>query len=433
MILEMPGSARRRWFSAAGLVLCLSVSAYAQFSGFVSGTYGYHRNPLYNYETAGDQVVQGYTELQYIHAIESGSLSARYIGGLMVFNAFAERNYYEHTGSVHFQRTFGDTTPRRTHSGDHQPDEENTMDEVTSIDRDSVRSYLDVDLRVAARHDKAPFEAFDNTGLSVAGSYRVRLGPLYLRVHNDCGIRSYRYLEELSNVADVLILQLGKFSANGLSLGALGQAGFKHFTSNQYDTTHFEPVRTNPGKGGGKGNAGAKLGNPSGKSILVNESTNIASQVAGGFFGSLTWKSGSLSADALYRFNTGSASRYLAQYANTSILSEDIYNDFFSYDGPSLSVVIRHSLVLGLQATLTGVVQRKRFSAPALDLMGEVVGINRIDLHGSAELWLSRYFELGGGFGLDIAFSTGAVRNQSNDQYNDFAHYQVGISAGVGF
>jgi hypothetical protein len=74
-----------------------------------------------------------------------------------------------------------------------------------------------------------------------------------------------------------------------------------------------------------------KLVNPSGKGILVNESTNTASQVAGGFFGSLTWKSGSLSADALYRFNTGSASRYLAQYANTSILSEDIYNDFAHY------------------------------------------------------------------------------------------------------
>jgi hypothetical protein len=83
----------------------------------------------------------------------------------------------------------------------------------------------------SAQHDKEPFEAFDNTSLSLAGSYRVRLGSLYLRVNNDCGIRSYRYLEELSNVADVLILQLGKFSANGLSLGALGQAGFEHFTS----------------------------------------------------------------------------------------------------------------------------------------------------------------------------------------------------------
>ena len=411
----------------------------AQLSGFMSASYGYHRNPLYNYEMIPDQLRQSYLELTYTQPVGNGALSAGYVGGLMIFNTFTDRNYYEHNGRVTYQQAFGSIPrPRRVTApgGDkkeQEEEEEGEEEEEEIADRDSVRSYLDVTALIGGRHDKAVFREFDNIGTSLTAGYRFRIGSLFMRIRNDAGMRSYASLSELSNITDVLAVQLGRFSPGGLTAGVQVQGGIKHFTNDVYDTTRFESERTYVVKDNGKGKGGSKLVEPSEKDILVNATTATSSQISGGVFVGSSWTAGSLMVEALYRHNTGSGTRYLAQYANTSMLNEDIYNDFFSYDGPSGRVVYRQSLPLGLQSIVTLEATRKRFSAPALDLNGDQMAENRIDLHGSAELWLSRYFELPGGLGLDVAVSAGTVRNQSNDDYNDFSVTQFGVSLGVGF
>ncbi len=419
-----------RWSSLLLFCLVGRLPASAQVSGFMSVSYGYHRNPLYNYEAIGDQLRQGYLELQYAHPVGNGSISAGYVGGVMIFNAFTDRNYYEHNGRVALQQVFGAIAPSPRAE---DADDESDVEEEESADMDSVKSYLDVAARIGGRYDKAVFREFDNTGASLTAAYRFRIGALFMRIHNDLGLRTYQNLEELSNISDVVSVQLGRFSPHALTLGVSAQAGIKHYTNDLYDTTRFETKRTYVEKNNGKGKPGAKLVVPSGKEILVNATTGTSSQLAGGVFAGSSWSAGSLKVEILYRHNLGSGSRYLAQYANTSMLDQDIYNDFFSYEGPSSSVGFRQTLPFGLQMIVTVEAQRKRFSAPALNLDGDVIAGNRIDLLGSAELWLSRYFELSGGVGLDVAFSAGAARNQSNDDYNDFSHHQVGVSVGIGF
>jgi hypothetical protein len=416
-----------------------SVSASAQLSGFASASYGYHRNPLYNYETIPDQLRQSYLELQYAHPLGNGTISAGYVSGLMIFNTFTDRNYYEHNGRIVFQQAFG-SVPRpprivkpESEDGADENVEEEGEEEEGQTDRDSVRSYLDVAARLGGRHDKTAFREFDNVGTSLAASYRFRIGSMFMRIHNGIGTRSYVNLTELSNITDVLSIQFGRISPGGLTFGLLAQGGIKHFTSDTYDTTQFEATRTYVEKNSGKGKAGAKLIVPSEKDILVNAATTTSSQLSAGIFTGSSWSSGSLMVDLLYRYNLGSGTRYLAQYANTSMLNEDIYNDFFSYNGPSSHIVFRQILPLRLQSIITVDVSRKQFSAPALSLNGDAIADKRIDIHTSAELWLSRYFELPGGLGLDVALSAGAVRNQSNDDYNDFSLSQVGVSMGIGF
>ena len=90
-------------------------------------------------------------------------------------------------------------------------------------------------------------------------------------------------------------------------------------------------------------------------------------------------------------------------------------------------------LPLGLQSIVTIVHQRKRFGAPAVNLFGTEVSSNRIDLRSKVELYLSKYIELAGTFGLDVAVSAEALRNQSNDDYNDYSFFQLSGSIGVGF
>jgi hypothetical protein len=432
LMISIPRTFARRWarWIAIALVGFSGLTtAFSQVSGFISSSYGYHGNPLYNFESIGGQLLQEYLELRYAHPVGAGALSGSYVGGLMLFNNFTDRNYLEHTARIEYRQSFGRIPPIEEIAGI----DEGKEDIEESADPDSMKSYLEISARITARNDKLVYEEYDNTGWGIEGSYRFRMGPLYLRFSNDCGLHKYRYLEELSNVTDVISLQVGSYTADGVSLGVLAQVGIKHFASDQYDTTRFEVTRTYVEKSSGKGKAGAKLIVPSDKSILVNETTGNSSQIAGGVFAATSWTGGTLKGDFLYRHNTGSGSRYLAQFTNTTMLTEDVYNDFFNYEGPSLQFVLRQSLPAGLHVTATAAILRKRFEAPALNLDGDVVADNRIDLHGSVEIWLSRYFDIFDGLGLDVALSGGVVRNQSNDNYNDFSFTQLSLSVGLGF
>jgi hypothetical protein len=420
------------------LTLLGAATATAQVGGFASLTYGYHSDPMYNYETIPDQLRQGYLELQYTAPAGSGVLSAGYVGGLMIFNEFTDRNYLEHSLRLGYRDIFG----RKITDGQHLPaedgeandeDEDEDEEEEPPVDVDSVRTYLDLQLRGSARHDKDAFREFNNTGVSQSSVIRFPLGAWYLRVMNDAGYRSYQNIPELSNVTEYLTVQTGRVFWNVLNAGVAVAGGVKYYTTDMYDTTQYESTRTYVEKASGKGKGGAKLVESSGKKILTNAATTISWQVAGGVFASYTWTGGSLAVDGWYRFNPGKATRYLAQYVNSTMLNEDIYNDFFAYTGTEGRMVYQQDLPFGVRSTLTVTLARRQFSAPALDLEGNELGNNRRDIHGIAEVWVSRFVPLGDGLGLDVAVSGGWARNRSNDAYNDYGLYQAGLSVGVGF
>jgi hypothetical protein len=77
--------------------------------------------------------------------------------------------------------------------------------------------------------------------------------------------------------------------------------------------------------------------------------------------------------------------------------------------------------------------QQKLFGAPALDLVGTKTADQRVDLRAFSELYISRYFNLSENLGMGVALSSGFVRNQSNDAYNDFSSYYISLSIGFGF
>lgn len=409
-------------------------AATAQFNGFASASYGYHNNPLYNYEQIPDQLRQGYLELQYQQPVGNATLSAGYVGGLMVFTTFTDRNYLEHSVRFGYRNAFG-TPPqrRRPPIAREESEEEEEEEEDRPVDPDSVRTFLDLQLRGSARHDKQAYREFDNTGVALTTVLRVPVRRWYLRILNDAGIRSYTNLAELSNVTEHLTVQTGRVFRNGLSIGFAAAGGMKYYTTDLYDTTLYETKRSFVEKETGKGKGGAKLIVPSDKKILTNATTTIAWQLAAGIFTGFSWEGGSVHVAGWYRTNPGNGTRYLAQYANSSMLNEDIYTDFFSYDGPDGALIWKQSLPFGIQSTVTCGIARKRFNAPALDLDGNDAGVTRTDDHGSAEIWLSRYIPLGERLALDVALSGAVVRNRSNDAYNDYGLYQVGVSVGVGF
>jgi len=421
----------------ASMILAVMVLAAApapgQLSGFVSATRGYHTNPLYNFEQIGDQLTQSYTELGYTETTPLSHLKVNYVSGLMIFNTFTDRNYYEHSISAFYGFTPGASAPAVSLS-DGKDEEEDEGEEVERIYDGKAHRGLDVTLKIGARHDKAAFREFDNLGVEGAAAYRTEIGEMFLlKVSNAIGYRRYIYLSPLSNITDQLMAEFGPAPAGGFGFGLRTGAGLKHFTESIYDTARFETKRTFVLKPAGRGKPGAKIKVPSDKQLLLNaESENIV-QLTAGLFGELKLAGGSMSAEFLYRRNPGLPTRYLAQYANTSILNEDIYNDHFSFEGPDFSVTARHALPLKLQGILTIGYQRKLFGAPALNLQGTEISGHRIDHRSFIEVYLSRYFEVTEGLGMDVAFSGTAMRNQSNDDYNDYSLIQTGLSIGVGF
>jgi hypothetical protein len=407
------------------LVVLLSLPALpalSQLSGYISGGMGYNTNPLYNYERDGDQVAQTYLELAYTDDSPFRRFRASYVSGWMVFNRIAERNYYEHNIVLGYHLSLA------------EPPADGADEEDASAFREGDLPRLDLGLKAGARHDRSAFKEFDNYGSELTGTYTLGMPESWrLRVESSGGYRHYVYLDPLSNATGAVTVLFGRAPARGWEYGVRATTGLKYFTTSLFDTTLFESTRTFVLKASGKGKGGARIRVPSDKKLLVDAEDNAILQLAGGFHAGFSWEGGSARAEVLYRNNPGSTGRYLAQYTNTSILNEDIYNDHFSYEGPDLSVTLRQVLPARIQTVLTLQAERKVFTAPAFDLNGVETAGDRVDRRVGAELYVSRYFDLVDGLGMDLAAAVTVLRNQSNDMYNDFSVTAFSLFLGFGF
>jgi hypothetical protein len=125
--------------------------------------------------------------------------------------------------------------------------------------------------------------------------------------------------------------------------------------------------------------------------------------------------------------------RYLAQQPNTSLVTQDVYNDFFAYQGPEVHLRTNHVLPARIQIVIECELRAKSFSVPALTVTGAETGQKRKDLRSNLELSLARYFELFGNLGVDFTLDASVMRNQSNDDYSDYSLYTVSGSVGLSF
>lgn len=402
------------------LVILCHVSSFAQLSLYSSASYGYYQNPLYNYQELDDQLKQTYTELNYSTAFDHSKLNFSYISGLVLFNRFEDRNYYEHNLTSKYLFEFKDD----------ELSEENTE----TVSTDSIRPLLTLAVRVGGRHDKDIFKDFNNFGTSALAGYRFMISDdYYFELTNTFGFRDYSNITVLSNITDILNLQIGNKTNSSFNYGLDLSVGFKYYTESLYDTSKFEVTRSFTTKYTGKGKTGAKITVPSDKDILISPMANGTAQFVADIFMRTNWEKTSLKANLLYRYNPNTLVRYLAQYANTTFLTEDIYNDNFSYEGYEIRSEFIQKLFYDIELKLDLSFQQKLFGAPALDLVGTKLADQRIDLRTFTELYISRYFNLSDNLGMGIALSSGFVRNQSNDLYNNFSSYYISLSIGLGF
>jgi hypothetical protein len=402
------------------LFFLFMVNSFAQLSLYSSASYGYYQNPLYNYQELDDQLKQTYTELTYSNTFDRSKLNFSYISGLVLFNRFEDRNYYEHnlTSSYLFDFKEDDLSNENTET----------------VSNDSISPLLTLSFKVGGRHDKDIFRDFNNFGMSALAGYRFMISDdYYLELTNTFGYRDYTYITVLSNITDIINLQVGNKLSSSFNYGLNLSGGFKYYTESIYDTSKFEVERSFTIKYTGKGKTGAKITVPSDKEILISPLENGTAQFVTDIFMRTHWEKTSLQANILYRYNPNTLVRYLAQYANTTFLTEDIYQDYFSYEGFELRTEFSQKIFYDVEVKLDLSFQQKLFGAPALDLVGTKTADQRVDLRTFSELYISRYFNLSDNLGMGVALSSGFVRNQSNDSYNDFSSYYISLSIGFGF
>ena len=414
-------------------LMAVAQVAEAQLSGYASGSYGYHSDPLYNYATLSDHVTEGYWELGYLRPSKSHDIRVGYVGGLMIFDALAERNYYEHRLDVSYAARYGIFRRIREQTDDADSDAE--TEEYFRGNRIDLRGTL------SARYDNSAFDEFDNSGLDLSGGFTWGVGSATeFGVSDRGGVRRYTYLPELNNLTDQLTFRVSNGESDSLRLSFFLAAGVKHFTTGSIDTTRVSigGGTFNPGnKGKGKGGAGLGGGNGGGQNgktvqILENSGTTDTYQLSAGASAAWKWDGGSLESQVLYRYNPGSGVRFLVQYANSTLLSEDIYNDYFSYGGPEVTMAFRQKLPFSLRLALQSDASWRKFLAPALNLEGVESSPHRIDLRGVAELTLSRSFPIDDAWSVDVTLAASAIRNRSSDAYNDYSLFSYSLGIGVG-
>ena len=419
--------------SAILLISLPSSIGLAQLSGFVSGTYGYQSNPLYNFEQTSDQVRSTYLEVGY----SAEEFRALYAGGLTLFHNLTERNFLDHR--VLLSLSFS-PNPQSTSAGTDSIEEEHPEDiheDSAPVTPDSLGRFGEISARFASRHDKSAFREYDNAAAALMGSLRWGIeGGWYIRLVPDAEYRVYPFIRELSNTSGLLTTEVGLGNSQGLSGGLRALTGVKHFTVVAFDSAQFESVPTyvivtKPGSG--KGGAKITVKESSGKKILANADIRTTGQFAGSGFVRYAWRTGSLVAEMLFRQNLSGAARILARTPESATINEDIYNDFFSYNGPDANLTLRQTLLGSAQGTITLEYQRKKYGAPAFDGEGAEIAGARVDRRRGIEFYLSRYIVLSPRFGLDLALSGSIVHNESNDSYNDYSAWSIGFSLGFGF
>ncbi len=411
--------------SALALLALLVVSGgRAQISGYASSSYGYHSNPLANYATTSDNTLQGYWQLDYLKPSPASDFKLGYLGGLMVFQDLAPRNYYEHRATIGVTQRYSAVPAGAEDEGDEPPFRGNT---------------LELAARLGARHDRAEFQQFDNWGGDVSATYTRGAGtPSSVAFTNETGLRRYAKVPELDNLTTVFSLRSTSGSTQAVRYSVFGGAGIKHYLTSEVDTSMFTTYSSSSGSAGqgqgrGRGKGGLSGTGNGKKDLLVNANSVNTFQLHVGAGIAWQWEGGSGQSEVLYRIDPGSSTRVLAQYTNSTLLSEDLYNDFFSHSGPEFKAAFRQKLPLGLNVSIDALAQRRKFLSPAFTLDGVESASSRVDLRGEVEISLTRWIALGESLGIDVGVTGGVLRNQSNDTYNDFSAYHYSLMVGMGF
>jgi hypothetical protein len=442
----------------------------AQTSGFASVGHGYYSNPLYNYQHRGDQIQSGYGELNYLKQDTSSSFETHYAGGLSLFHQQFTRTYYEHSLSSRYVITW--KTPN--HKKDLKfnpvpvatlPDSSDSLEKKNNADHDSVDvkeedsqnlaktiesdlsndveneedtfenvtdttgKYLSSKIIFSNRIDRRDYHTYNNWSVSAECLYKLPVFDNYfLRLIEQPLYRSYPYQNDLSHVANSFIVLLnfsfGEVYETGFSLAS----GVKYYTNATTPEPIYNMDSTITRQGGGR-----TVTYDSTIVGYLSDSTRTITQFVLQYYIAKKWESGNIWAEVVYRINPKQSVRQFLPDSTFSSLTDDLYNEEFSYEGAAATIRLNQTIENFANCLFTVSASQKKYSAEAFDIRGNEKGKKRRDIVWECEMYCSHFFSLSPNFGVETYVDAQYVRNQSNDEYNDFSSWSLSAGLGIGF
>ncbi len=372
-------------------------SLYASFSS------RYDRNPLCNYQRAGDLLWQSYHEFKYLVPVPTNSLSVKYVGGLTLFNSLTERNYYESVLTGKYRIIFGR--------------HESPLSNDATDDGFEKFSSLNISFSAGARFDKHVYKDYDNHGLVTAFSYKRPINDsLFLYLRNTACWRKYEMSSELSNAMELVSFGIsGKLDWN-LTYDASLQGGIKEYFETLIDTIITGYVNNNTSQPIFAFTAQPKRTYHSSLNIRLLKN----------------WETSSFQLTLGYTTNFNSKARFLRKNIDKPRLTEDLYYDYFSYTGEDTRVEFQTTIPLDIRMSVSAELHGNELYLPAFTLSGIKTAENRHDILSTLSASMSKYFDSGLGFGYELNLSGGYVRRMSKDEYNDFSSYYTSAGVSIG-
>jgi hypothetical protein len=446
------------------MTLTTPVILFGQMSGYVSVSGSQDANPLCNYQQLSDRLFQSYLLLNLSSAGSTTHLRVQYEGGMTLFNQFELRNYLDHTLRARFLYRpspsgpsiaapgLSDTrAPSLLDEGEEQEtdsmdaaadslEEEanysqgSASDEQTPFDPDSdtLAGVWETALSLGARHNKDAFADFNNVGGDFTFGYTFdAFRGLRFQIVNRLTIRSYPGVEELSNWTENLSLLAAGTPGSQFHWSIEAVAGWKMYIRDQYDSTKYEPVKTYS-YAPGKGKLGGIIKVPSGKVILLDASAKNTAQLTAEL--QLGYRSEPFHSllKIRYRYNPSPGSRTIVQNQSASLLTDDLYNEYFSYGGPEGELQLGTNLIWDIRVNILGEIHDKKYSVPAMMVTGDELPELRRDMTTRLGIQFSRSITVGSQ-SIEVSLMSSFVQNQTNDEYNNFTGTQIGLGLGYGF
>jgi hypothetical protein len=415
----------KRMFCVVILLVAGHTVGRSQWSGYGSLTYSVESNALYNYQSVDDQLRQAYVQALFQRPGEESLFEVFYTGGLTTFRTLEERNYLDHSANARYTIRLPASTLQR---GEDDEEESPTFDPAG----DTTASYLVLVLKPGARHNREIFRDFNTTGLDAAATYWTNCSnSLKGRGEAAIAFRSYPNVPELSNLTWAFTVDLRSSTWDKWKFGSGLQYGMKSYNKNQIDTAAFETMMGSGKRKGNSGNSGS--GSSSKKRILLSATSPRTSQLVLEVFTERLLGEATVRAEVRGRWNPINHARRIGQDAAGSLLTDDLYNEQYGYEGYEVDVQYTTPLFAEITGSLGMRHENKSFGTPALDVNGNQTAETRKDLRTEFEMSFSRSVPLSESFALELSLGIHTMRNQSNDQYNDFSGSGASITIGGGF
>jgi len=166
---------------------------------------------------------------------------------------------------------------------------------------------------------------------------------------------------------------------------------------------------------------------------LLDAQSTSTSQLTALLFTGWDWQKTHVVLSASYRYNPKNNARRLAQDSTASILTDDLYNDYYSYSGGDVQLSVSQTLMYNVNLAAAVELSQRRFGTKALTLFGEELSKKRAELNTDMSVTLSKGIGVAESVSCDISLIVEYMRSQSNDEYNDFSGTSISLSIGIGF